>query len=233
MKRVLLCAFALTACGDAGGRRLSVSLSTVGADARERTLGDATIRLSRAELAFGPAYFCASLRAEPEACPTALLELTDTVVIDGLAGRSDGVAELTGTSGEIGSAMFDYGISWLLSEAAPRPVGGVLSGHSARIAGELTRGEQSVRFRADIDVLPKAVGALALNAQRTSHTLADGDVLVVSVDPRRWLTRIDVDALFALDVDGDGEVVLDEDSQAYVALRQALQTSAPAALAWE
>jgi hypothetical protein len=234
MKRVLFTALALASCVEASQTRLQVSLVATGSAGTSVQVADTAFALSRAEVAFGPAYFCATQSADPELCAVALLELRGTVRIDALSGESQELGTLEGTSGEIRSALYDYGISWPLTRTSLAPAAAAPEGHSAVLEGIAERAGERLHFRAALDVLPRARGDAAMNAQRTRHTLSpDGDVLRVRVDPLRWLIRVRPDALFALDADGDGEVVLAPGDQPYEAMLQALQSAAPLSFEWE
>jgi hypothetical protein len=229
----VLASGALLGCGDTGQTRLSVALSSEGNPAARLRVGDADFSLSRADVAFGPAYFCATVSASPDLCEVALLELRETVVLDGIGARVDHLASLQGTTGEIRSALYDFGLSWLLTRPAPEPAANAPEGHSALISGDVARAGQTLHFEAAIDIAPRARGDSAMNAQRTRHVLGAGQVLKLTVDPTRWLSHIDVDALFARDTDGDGAVVLAPEDQAFVAIVQGMQNSAPVSFTWE
>ena len=95
------------------------------------------------------------------------------------------------------------------------------------------RGDRTLRFRADIDVRPRIRGDLAVNGQRTRHMIdADGARLSVAFDPHAWIDRLDVDALFAEDTDGDGAVLLDPSSANYESIVQGMLSRAPARFVW-
>lgn len=225
-------ALALSACGDTGQQRLQLAVSAQGSQRDFLDVADARFTLSRAELGFGPLYLCATEGAEVELCEVALGELLETVTIDGLAAQRVSVGTLAATTGSVRSALYDYGISWLLTEQEPRASQGAPEGHSLVLAGAVTRGSQSLQFETRVDIKPTAPGDAALNALKTERELAAGDQLTLQVDPYRWLTRVNVDKLFELDEDGDGQVVLDESSQAYQALVLGMTNSAPVQLVW-
>jgi hypothetical protein len=175
---------------------------------------------------------CASENPGIELCEVAVAELTDSVRIDGLDADAQPAAELDATTGRIGSALYDYGVSYLLTEPAPRAAQAAPAGHSAVLEGEVERAGERLAFSAAVDVVPLAAGELA-GAQRTSHRVrGEGERLVVEIEPYAWLTRIDVDALFALDDDGDGQVRIEPGTQAYESIVQGMQNRAPAKLIW-
>ena len=129
------------------------------------------------------------------------------------------------------SALYDYGVVWLLTQPRPAPLPGIE--HSAMLEGKVSRDGRELGFVAYVDVLPNAPGGNAVHGQRTLHDLEDGDLLTLVVDPYLWLRPIDVDALFALDADGDGQVVIERGSQAYEAILQGMQNRAPVQFEWQ
>lgn len=233
LRTVLLTSvLALLACGDTGQQRLQIPVSAQGSQRDFSEVADARFTLERAELGFGPLYLCATEGADVELCEVALAELLQTVTIDGLARESVAVGTLAATTGSVRSALYDYGISWLLTQQAPRASEGAPDGHSLMLAGTVTRAEQTLRFEAQIEIEPRAAGDAALNALATSRELRAGDHLMLSVDPYRWLARINLDKLFALDSDGDGQVTLAAEDQAYQAIVLGMTNAAPVALIW-
>jgi hypothetical protein len=91
-----------------------------------------------------------------------------------------------------------------------------------------------LRFSAQIDIEPLSRGDAAVNARRTSTEISASPAqrLIVSLDPYRWLERIDAEELFALDPDGDGVVELAPEHQAYQAIVQGMTSRAPLAFEW-
>jgi hypothetical protein len=227
---VLLALVGASSCGETGQERLEVALSAHGTAQHSIEVDGATFTLTRAEVALGPFYFCASESADSELCEAALAELTQGVTIDGLRAEPQALPPLAGTSGDIHSVIYDYGIAWLLTESAPEAL--TLLGHSAVLEGNVTRGDKSLRFVAAVDVLPRVAGAHVVNGQRTEHVLGEGDELTLSVNPTFWLRPINVDALFELDSAGTGEVVIERGSQAYEAILQSMQNRAPVQFEW-
>jgi hypothetical protein len=227
----LLFAPLLSSCGTTGQERLAVELAVRGTERTSLEENGASFTLSRAQVAVGPLYFCAAAGADTELCETALAELTQAVVIDGLAPPVQTGLELPGTTGDVQSAQYDYGLAWLLTQTEPRPLPGV--GHSAELEGTVTREGRTLQFVANVDALPTTPGATAVHGQRTQHALADGDSLTLAVDPYLWLRPIDVEALFALDTQGTGQVVIERGTQAYEAILQGMQNRAPVQFEWQ
>jgi hypothetical protein len=225
----------LGACGDTGQARVALPLLVQGEGGSSLQVGVATWTLERAQVAFGPAYFCASEGgAEVEFCQEALLELTETVTIDGLSEQAEQAGSLCGVSGAVRSVMYDYGFTWLQRGPAPRANPGAPQGHSARLQGEVRQGDRQLAFSADIDLAPRARGNLTQIGQSTSFEVdAHTRSLTVVAEPLRWLERIDLEKLFALDEDGDGEVRIAPGSQAHEAIVQGMQNRAPLRFRWE
>jgi hypothetical protein len=224
----------LLACGDTGQTRVQVPLAGVGTAPRPVTIADATVTLRRADVSFGPVYFCASEAGRAELCSVALAELRDAVVIHALDPTPEPLGALDGTSGAVRSAIFDYGIVWLLTENQPRALATAVEGHSAVLEGDIVRGAQTLRFRALVDIPPRVRGDQAVNAQRTSHTIdEDGARLTAAVDPHPWVERLDVDALFAMDTDGDGALDIDPSSPSYESIVQGMVSRRPVWFVWQ
>lgn len=225
----------MLSCGDAGRERVSAPVTASGEQAREVVIEGGVLRLTRAEVAIGPLYLCATKSAEIELCETALAELLDVHAFDALSDQKQPLGTLDGTSGTIRSGFFDYGISWTLTQQAPRASEGAVDGHSARLAGTLeTEDGENLSFVADIDVTPLSAGDAAVNGLKSLHELDSATRgLDIHVDPNRWLRRIQVDKLRALDTDADGEVVLKPGDQPYEAILQAMTANSPPELNWE
>lgn len=223
----------LLACGETGQERLRIPVFAQGAERDFIDVGEARFTLQRADVGFGPLYLCATQGADAHLCEAALGELLDTVSIDGLSSAASPVGNLEATTGSVRSALYDYGISWLLTEQKARPSAGAPDGHSLVLEGDVSVGEQTLHFLANVDITPLTAGDAALNALATSRELRAGDRLTLRVDPYRWLSRVQVDKLLALDDDGDGQVTLPRDSQAYSAIVLGMTNAAPVALSWD
>ena len=89
-------------------------------------------------------------------------------------------------------------------------------------------------FSAAIDAKPGKPGQLTVNTQRTQHEIVgEGERLTLLVDPTSWIDRMNVDALFALDVDGDGSVAIPPDSTLYESILQGMLNRTPVGFRWE
>ena len=238
MRRALAAAtgalsLACLACGDTGSERVEIPAVARGSAQTSLSVGAASFKLNRAQVGFGPVYFCATAGAEVELCEVALAELLTTLTIDGLDAQSQPIGTLQATTGSVRSALYDYGISWLLTQQAARPSDGSPGGHSALLDGSVERDGRTLSFSVQVDIKPRGPGDAAVNAQRTSHEISGrSDRLTVAVDPYRWLENVELDPLFALDSDGDGNVVIAEDTQAYQAIVQGMTNGAPVQFVW-
>jgi hypothetical protein len=233
MKRALLLLCLVCSCADAGQERVSLPLSARGSAARTLQIAGASVTLTRAELAFGPAYLCASEQARAELCEVARAELLDVKLLNALDGSTQPIGTLAATTGTVGSGLFDYGISWLLTEAQPRVSAAAPGGHSALLEGTLESGGRTLRFLAAIDVKPQSAGEAAVNGQRNAHELTGTEQVVLTVDPQRWIDRLDVEALLALSPDASGQVTIAAGTLNYESILQGMVSRAPVAIRWE
>lgn len=198
---LLAALLALAACGDTGGENFSVPLTGVGAGPGPFPVGAWQVTLTRADVAIGPVYLCATAAASPDLCDVALAEFTDAAVVDALA-ASQPLGELEARPGEPRSAMLDYGISWFTTDTRPRARTEL--GHSAHLVGTAVQGDLSLRFDAIVDVAPPLRGSPALVGVRAhSEAQDEGSRLELQVDPRAWLTGVDFDALAAAGSDAN------------------------------
>jgi hypothetical protein len=223
----------LAGCGDAGGARLSVTLSARGSAPAEVAIEGGQLRLSQATVALGPLYLCAASSADPELCETAVAEWLDAVSIDALDAQSIALGQLDAISGSVRSAQLDYGISWLLTRNAPEPSPGAEDGHSAVLSGHAEGDDgTSLEFEAAIDIAPKARGASTLSLQLDAHALAEDDMLTLELDPNAWVAQVHYADLLALDGDGDGHVTLAPGDQAYDAIVQSMTGAGVPVFEW-
>jgi hypothetical protein len=233
--RVLAVALAgwllLGSCGDAGGAYVSFPAYGVGSAREPFSVGAWTVTLTRAEIAFGPAYFCATASSNAELCGEAIAEMRSSATIDALDPTPRRIGTIEAITGEIRSAMFDYGISWHLPDPAPRPTEGAIDGHSAIFEGSASHVEgRTIRFVAAIDVVPRLQGALSVFGVRMRHAIASAnDALVVRIDPNALWARVDFDALAAI---GDDPVVIRPGTQAWNALVIAMTSAALPSFRW-
>jgi hypothetical protein len=223
-------AAALGGCADTGQEPVTLAASGTGTAAAPISVGAYTITLTRADVGFGPAYFCAGFNADGDQCATAVVELRRTVAIDALDPTAQDLGGLDGVTGTVRSAMYDWGVSWALTRDGPAANPGAPEGHSLIIAGTATGPTATFAFSAAVDALPAAIGAPTMRAQHTMAEITGDDVAVaVHVDPSAWLAQIP----FADLDDGQGTaLVLEPGTAAYSALVVGMTTAAPATFAW-
>jgi len=191
-----LLALALLACGSTGAEPFAYPIAAVGVGADAFPVGDWQVTLTRADLALGPIYLCATAAASPDLCAVAVGEFADVAVLDALAPAAVELGEVAALPGDVRSAMLDYGISWFTTQTEATPDRAL--GNSARLAGTAVRGDTTVTFDARVDVLPPLRGSPALVGVRARVDEPGPDSrLLLRVDPRAWLLGVDFDALAA------------------------------------
>ncbi|MSP63422.1 MAG: hypothetical protein EXR72_24380 [Myxococcales bacterium] len=208
-------------CGDTGQRL--VDYPAFGQGSREPTMaGEWIVTLDVANVGIGPIYFCATEAASSDLCPTAVNELAAVAAIDAL--ESGPLGRVTGVTGAIRSATYDFAITWFNRQKAPQAAPEAPGGHSAQFEGRATRGARTVRFVADIDVLPPHAGSLAVQGVRVSGLVSARTArLEVTLDPHAFFGAVDFDEL-ALAV--EDPVVVRPGSRAYSAIVLRMSTTA-------
>jgi len=161
-----------------------------------------TITLDEALVAFGPAYFCASMSAAATLCDAAIAEITETTTIDALNPDPQPLGTVEGFTGQIRSASHDYGVSWFLTEIKPKAAQTTPSGHSARFRGRAERDGVSVSFTADIDATPQERGQRFMTSKSFPEvTITEESAasvrLEVHLDIASWLAAVAWDAAVA------------------------------------
>lgn len=191
----LLCAVAF-GCSNTGQPEVAYPAFAVPAAPSAITAGDFTVTLEEAVVAFGPAYFCAAASGSATLCDTALAELTEITAIDALNPAPQPLGVVNGFTGEIRSASYDFGISWLLTEGERRRAPAAPGGHSARLRGRAVSGDAAVDFTANVDVLAQFQGQRAVPTAPTSAIIGEeGARLEVHIDPGAWLEGVDWQAV--------------------------------------
>lgn len=233
MNRIALAILLLVGCADSGRDPATVELVARGAPSAVFTDGGFTITLTRADIAFGPAYFCATAATSTDLCDTAVLETLDAHPIDGIDATDQPLGELRGLTGTVRSVQYDLGIAFLLAGASPEALPGSIDGHSVVLEGHATDGMTSFDFVATVDVTAELSGTTAVVGARTEATIpSSGARLTLAVDPSRWLAGLDWTALSNLP-HGVGEpVVVAEGTLAHDAILRGITTNAPVAFEW-
>lgn len=234
-------------CTDTGQDRVSVPLFLAGVDVSMpfMAVGDVSVTLDRADLAFGPLYLCAGATAG-DLCDTARLEWLDAAVVDTTSTTPVRAGQLEGVTGSIRSWMYDLGISSQLTRAEPFVL------EAARELGDvsfLVEGWADIRgvqlpFSARVPVQQTETTELGVPVVRKSTSesffrdvTAEELGLVVRFDPRSWVRSIDFRAHVGDEACLAGttceEWTLGPDSEAFRSLRNALVSGARPTFEWE
>ncbi|MFN0062291.1 MAG: hypothetical protein ACKVPX_07220 [Myxococcaceae bacterium] len=222
----------LFACTNAGPLEVSFPVTALGQDATPTTVGAWTVQLTRAEVGFGPAYFCAGVSAAGELCRAALAEFADSHAINALSPEPQPLGFGAGETGTVRSVTYDFAISWTLTQNSPTSLAGAPQGHSAILEGTATRGADVLNFRTSLALAPQFAGARAVESAPVRATLSGSEVaLDVVVRPLAWASVIPFDAVFASS-GGAPLVTLLPGSPAYEAIRLAMMVNAPPQLTW-
>lgn len=189
-----------------------------------------SIRLTRADLVFGPAYFCAAASGSSTLCKSSMAELTSFAALDGLLGSAQALGEVTGFTGTIQSASYDYGITWFDTENEPAAAAAAPEGHSMRLEGEASTDDVVLPFTADVDVVPQYQGQTAVPTAPAAATIDSSDFrLEVHFRPADWFGQVDFDGLAG---SGAERVVIAPGSPAHSALLVGIKNLAPPEFRW-
>lgn len=189
---------ACAACGATGEPAFTAPLRARGG-AAELQAGAWTVTLEQAEVGLGPLYLCATAAASSELCATAAAEFAAVAAVDATDPDPQELGELDVLPGQIRSAMLDYGVTWLKTQAKPGAQEGAPGGSAARFAGVAVSGDMSFEFSAAVTVAPVLRGSRTIEGLRIGpFDLAPGGALAVTVDAAAWWAGVDFDALAAL-----------------------------------
>jgi hypothetical protein len=239
---------ALSGCGDVGQSEAEVPLYVSGSQLAPSmtVVGDVTLDIDRAELAFGPLYLCAGAQAG-EMCDAARLEWLGSVRIDLKDPEPRRAGALSGTTGPVRSWMYDLGISSQLTHDEPFVLDAAqeLGGASLVVEGRASQGGSEVPFVVAVLVRQGAdvEGGVPVVRKGTgdvfSHDVTGAEPgLWVRFDASAWLSKLDLRAeltdraCVALD-DCSEPVRLAPDGLAYRGLHNAVVSGRRPALDWE
>lgn len=221
-------------CGDTGQKQLRIPLSAV-STGPVFSVGAWQIALTRASLAFGPVYFCATAAASSSLCPTAVAELADVVSVDLLQTEPRPLGQIEAVTGTIHSVTFDFGIVWGNSDRRPVSFPATPDGHSAVFEGTATRGDARLRFTAAVDLVAQFQGSRVVQGALTqvdlSRAQSGSSSVIARFDPSAWFGQVDFDALWAAR-DAQSEVQITAASPAYNALVIGIGAVAPPRFEW-
>jgi hypothetical protein len=231
MKRFLVASL-LVGCGDTGQPSIEHDAVALGAASTAIDVGDYSVKLDVARVAFGPATFCASRAASNEQCPAAVAELAAVAAVDALSPAPQSLGRVQGFVGTVRSAGFGYGITWLNTQTSPAPASATPGRHSAHLEGTATNRMTmaSFRFVADVDILPLNRGQHAVTSTGISASINERTArLEVRFDPSAWVAQVDFAELAAA---GTATVTIDPKSRAGNALIVGMTTLAPPRFTW-
>jgi hypothetical protein len=220
---------AASACGDTGQDVVSVPFTGRGAAAEPFDADGWTVTLDDARIAIGPIYFCAAASSSTDLCPSAVAELTASVVVDALDPGAQPLGELSALTVDLRSAAWDFALTWPSTAAQPVLLDPSADGHSAHFEGSAVKAEQTLRFVADIDIVPLLRGARAVQGVSTRATISEHTRCELRVDAAAWWAQVQFDDLVALDGD---PVRVEPESRAYEALIVAMTSSMPPTFVW-
>jgi hypothetical protein len=194
-----------SACSDTGGNDVTAPLYVAGTDVSEPFIatGEVPVVLERADLAFGPFYLCAGVRAG-KLCETARLEWLGSVLVPATSPEARRAGNLTGVSGTVRSFMYDLGITSLLTTTEPvvLPAAEELGGVSLIVEGSADVDGVVLPFRADVRVAQESeteIGVpvvLGSTEDILGHEVTEQERgLLVEFDPRAWVRGVDFRAL--------------------------------------
>jgi hypothetical protein len=223
-------------CIDTSQRPIDLPLRLVGtAPTDPLFVGDWTVTLTEARLAFGPLYLCAGVQAGT-LCETARAEWLGSAVVDTLSETEIEAGRLRGVSGPVRSYMYDLGITSLLTQQSPLVLdaAAALGGSSLVLRGTAIRGTDTVRFGIDLPVHQEAGTEIGVSVVRKSgsdpfsYELTGGESgLTLRFDARAWVSQIDFAAL-----PPGLPVSFTEGTQGYRAIRGALVAGARPRFEW-
>lgn len=221
----------LAGCIEAPQTEVSYDAEARSSLRRTFEVGGVTVRLSRAELAFGPVYLCSASSGSATLCRSALGELLDVTRVDLLAGTPTPLGRVRGFTGSVRSASYDLGLHWFDTSYAVEAAPTAPDGHSLVVVGTLERaGEPEVPFRLLLDAVPQYQGQRAVpTAEAVAEITTTPTRLVVTFDPEVWLRQIDFDAVLQT---APRPILLDAKSAAHNAVLVGLKVARPPELRW-
>jgi len=223
----------VASCGDMGREPAVVSLEARGHATATFVDGSYTITLHRADVAFGPAYFCATAATSTELCETAVLETLSAHPIDALDGAIQPLGELRGVTGEIRSIQYDLGLAFLLAAPKPTALSDSIDGHSVVLEGTATDGVTTFDFAVDVDVTAELSGTTAFVGTRTNAAIpARGATLTLDVDATPWLVGLDWAGLASVPHAPGAPVVVMPGTADYDAILRGITANAPVEFVW-
>lgn len=239
-----VCLLCSVSCANTGRNEVTLPLFLAGTDVSTplMSVGDIPVRITRADLAFGPLYLCAGNTAG-DLCDTARLEWLDTAVVDTTSVTPREVGLLMGVSGPVRSWMSDLGISSQLTRPEPYVLEAAqqLDGSSFVLEGSADVNGVNITFSANVpiqqnDETELGVPVIRQSSEPNFHELTGRESgLTLHFDPSAWVSRIDFRpyAQGCTSTNGCLEpLILTPDSEAYRSLTIALMTTGRPHFEW-
>jgi hypothetical protein len=198
----VLLSFVLSGCTGTGQPDVSFPAYFVPTANKSFVVGEFTVDLSEARVAFGPVYFCASASGSATLCETALGEIRDEAVFDALASDRQGVGTYHGFVGEVRSGSYDHGIHWFLPQEEARASTEAPGGHSALFRGTASRAGMKAAFEMHIDVVPQYRGQRAVpTVSVDGHVTEATESVEMRIDLESWLSTVDYEQMLGAGMD--------------------------------
>lgn len=226
----LSCLLLLAACGSTGARELQYPAIGIGQDALPIEDDQFSLQITRAQLAYGPAYFCQTAAASPDLCPVAQAELLFVTTIDLLDPSEQPLGFVDSLPGVLGTTTYDLGWSWFPRDQQPRRAAGLE--HSAEFEVTVVRKSDGATrtFSLPLDLQPTIAGTRTVGATQISATVLDDQwQLQVAADPRAWWEQVECAELFALPPE---VTTIPSEARTAAILRQQITSGHPLAFAW-
>jgi hypothetical protein len=217
-------------CGSTGQEEISYPIQARGHATAPFMAGAWQVTLDVARVGFGPLHFCASASASRDTCATAVAEFAQGATVDALQPQPQSLGEVLARSAQVRSAIYGYAYIWPLTRNAPVPITGAPGGHSAHFEGTAVKGASTLRFVADVDVLPTFAGTFAVQGASVVPTVQSAGLrLDVTFAPAAWWSQVDFDELAAT---GGDPVNVTSGTRAYNALVIAMTSTDRPTLVW-
>jgi hypothetical protein len=228
------CVLALAGCIEASQEPVAYDAVVVSQDGGKDESNGWVITLSRADVALGPFYFCASASGSSTLCASSIAEVASVRVVDALAPGASPLGRVHGFSGNIQSVSYDFGISWFDTQTSATPAPMLPGGHSMRLEGEARKGTMLVPFTADVDVVPQYQGQNAISTAPAVGSVASSATrLEVLLEPAAWMRQVDFDAIAAkLGASGKAAFAIEPGMEEHGAVLVGLKNLAPPELRW-
>ena len=161
------------------------------------------IHLTSAKLIFGPLKLCAHVPTfqyksgdSLTDCGTVMGESTKAVVFDALNPEEQQLSMITGITGQVHSAAYDFGITWISGQGNPTVMDDELGGMSVLAEGTATKDASSFDFKFEIAITPHHEGVSTVSGiSAEGNCDSSTQKLVIHTDPQEWFRYVNFGAL--------------------------------------